>query len=432
MGTTSRCLLLAVLPVLTIGAGCVPASTIDTDPGASTSAADTSREIDFYTIKVSSAAVGESATDSLELVRRQLLYTVGILNGSNSSANIGGAHVTIESEATLSETSKEVHYATELRIAWPRENKVPAAFEFKLPRDVSVAGLQAFASRYRARCADLHDNPGEPRFFYFYRPYNKRCIIDAGDVVTFASPPSAKEKQSEGTYPEYDRVWADGELRVVAVFGRNEPGVDRSGFSLDAGAQALSDFTASANKLLKGAAPTFAKSTLPNPGGSTVHRFSWTATLDATHKLTMLAYLVDKPQAGGAAFEAELARESQAADFLAYAGHAGLGVNIEAFLARITTAPAQYRVLLLENCNSYAYQDLELLRNPPSLTGESGDQDVIVNAMSGYFSEIDDMMTRWLDALMHPATPRPFLEILPARSQGRAMVLFDEDNAYHP
>ena len=60
--------------------------------------------------------------------------------------------------------------------------------------------------------------------WYYYRPEELGCSLAEGEVVRSAAAVTRSAENTSGKYPEYDRIWADGELRVVAVFGKNEAG----------------------------------------------------------------------------------------------------------------------------------------------------------------------------------------------------------------
>ncbi len=270
-------------------------------------------------------------------------------------------------------------------------------------------------------------NVGEENMFYHYRPEAPGCSIAAADVTLVGGAPVLLPT-SQNTYPEYDRIWSDKTLKMAIVFSRNVPGQMLN----DAGGNEFLNFNAKLQGKFAARSPVVTSTTLPNPAGRAVQKQQWELDLDATHHLSIQTYLVDLPQSGGAAFEAELAQVSATSDFLSYAGHAGLGVNIDAFLSRVRSSPSKYRVLMLQNCNSFAYNNFVLTPAPNTITGANGNQDVVVNALPSNFSDNTPMLFNWVVGLSQPNAPKPFLDILPREASGRPVVLFDDDNHFHP
>jgi hypothetical protein len=59
--------------------------------------------------------------------------------------------------------------------------------------------------------------------FLFYRPWQAGCSIDPADPSLATATVAASADNTTDKYPEYRRVWDDGELNVVAMFGRELP-----------------------------------------------------------------------------------------------------------------------------------------------------------------------------------------------------------------
>ena len=75
-------------------------------------------------------------------------------------------------------------------------------------------------------------------FWYFYRPQQLGCELETEDVIEFAAQLRPNGEATEGMYPEYDKVWEDDALNVVAIFGKAKE--DSEGY--DAGINAFWTF----------------------------------------------------------------------------------------------------------------------------------------------------------------------------------------------
>ena len=131
---------------------------------------------------------------------------------------------------------------------------------------MTYAGLTRFAETYGRDCVDwgAHD-VDSGSMWYYYRPARHACEIAAGDVVEAVADVTPSEIQTTGRFPEYDMVWADDALRVVAVFGKYEDGASTSA---DAG-------IAGYNRFLREIARTLGEHTLvTDPAESDLARLS--------------------------------------------------------------------------------------------------------------------------------------------------------------
>ena len=113
-----------------------------------------------------------------------------------------------------------------LPVIWGKRNGVPTTIELKLPLDISYAGQEAFATKYKHDCVDFgaHDVDAGSMFYYF-RPRRSGCNIAAADVHAVDARRSRRARsQTTGKFPEYNKVWEDNTLNVVAIFGKYEDG----------------------------------------------------------------------------------------------------------------------------------------------------------------------------------------------------------------
>ena len=83
-------------------------------------------------------------------------------------------------------------------------------------------------------------------FWYYYRPDQEKCVLDESDIIELTATLTPNAEQTEGMYPEYDKVWEDDTLNVVAIFGKAKE--DSTGY--DGGISAFWSFTEKAEKTL--------------------------------------------------------------------------------------------------------------------------------------------------------------------------------------
>src|SRR3569623_2816504 len=78
--------------------------------------------------------------------------------------------------------------------------------------------------------------------FYNFRPKASGCKLAAGDVDATTAALSPSPTSTTGKFPEYDKVWEDGTLNVVAIFGKYEDGAQTES---DAGLSGYDEFVSS-------------------------------------------------------------------------------------------------------------------------------------------------------------------------------------------
>jgi hypothetical protein len=111
---------------------------------------------------------GELVTDSAwrpdQIVREQMLYTIGHLNGENSVGRLDRLELTdVATESVDGRT--RITYHGRMPVAWGQRTRVPAEYTLRLPRDVSFSSLEAFTARYMSSCVDrsAHTTTGPRR-----------------------------------------------------------------------------------------------------------------------------------------------------------------------------------------------------------------------------------------------------------------------------
>ncbi|MDB4956110.1 MAG: Alkaline serine protease, partial [Myxococcales bacterium] len=187
----------------------------------------------FLDVEFNGKLVTDSSWDDKSTIGDQLLYTVGQLNGMNA---VGRVDKVVLSNIVKTNTGGKVQisYTAKLPVIWAKRNAVPASIDLKLPLDISYSGQEAFATKYKAKCIDFgaHDVDSGSMFYYF-RPKASGCSLAAGDVNATSGATSPSPVQTTGKFPEYTKVWEDGTLNVVAIFGKYEDGATSGDAGID-------------------------------------------------------------------------------------------------------------------------------------------------------------------------------------------------------
>jgi hypothetical protein len=363
-------------------------------------------------------------------IKAQLLYTVGSLNAEPGVARLDKLQLSqVASNASGGLT--RVRYHARLPVAWGAKVNLPTAYTFVLPRRIDSTGQATFASRYGARC-----NDGEgadvlvSNFWYHYRP--RGCAISPDDAVTSAVRVSVSSQNTVAKYPEYHKIWEDGALRVLAVFGKYEEGATSPN---DAGISAYNAFLAALRDEFPSAVTTPAN--LPPDPGVRATDVTFEVTRPDGSLVSVVVLLVDKVATVGPAFDKRYAELTPGADLIAYNGHAGLGLNVRSLAQKGRFFPGKYQLFFMDGCDTFAYLDdaLTATRAPLNPDDPSGTRymDRISNAMPAYFVNMADASMALIRGLLNQAQPKSygamFKNIDPSQV---AVVTGEEDNLFTP
>ncbi len=371
---------------------------------------------------------GELSTTSIASprtqIKAQLMYTVGHINAEPGVARLERVTLTSITTASLGGGLYRVRYHAKLPVAWGHKTELPTSYTFTLPRRVDTSGQSAFTSRYGALCndGDAHSvNAGN--YWYHYRP--DACELAAPDVVRSTATVRVSAQNAVAKYPEFHKVWEDGALTVLAVFGKYEEGATSSS---DAGIAAYSAFVASMRSAYPDATVATSSST-----GMTETSF---VRGQLGNKLGVVALLVDGVRVAPAAFDKRYAELSPGADLILYNGHAGLGANIRALATKGRFFPGKYQIVFFNGCDTFAYLDETLAKtravlNPTDVAGTRY-MDVVANAMPAYFHDLAPDSMGLIRALMSPASPESYARIFRAVDPVQVVVAVgEEDNVFN-
>ncbi len=367
-------------------------------------------------------------------IEDQLLYTIGQLNGDRGVSRLD--HLGLEDVQTTPDgDGYKISYHARLVVAWGRRTQIPTEYTFRLPRDMSSAGLGRFVEAYSHSCVDYgaHDVTAGS-MWYYYRPSRSGCSIADGDVVSAVATVSMSDINTTGRFPEYDMVWADDALRVVAVFGKYEDGAT----SGDAGIDAYNRFLDAMRRELEdeegfATEPAELRS---NPGVE-VPEVTFRADLGGGRSIEVVAILVDNVRTAGRAFDERYGALSTHADLIVYNGHAGLGANIRALAQKGRWTAGQYAIVFMNGCDTYAYVDTALWDahaavNPDDPIGTRY-VDIVMNALPSYFSDMPAATMALVRGLLSHDEPRTYEQIFRDISSSQVVLVSGEqDNTYTP
>ncbi|MCB9596568.1 MAG: PPC domain-containing protein [Sandaracinaceae bacterium] len=394
---------------------------------------DSSVEAIFLELAFDAELHTSSRYGASQQIEDQLLYTIGQLNGDNGVSRLD--HLALEDVETVADgDGYKISYHASLVVAWGRRSQIPTEYTLRLPRDMTSAGTSRFVETYSHSCVDYgaHDVTAGS-MWYYYRPSRSGCHLAEADVVSTVATVSTSDINTTGRFPEYDMVWADDALRVVAVFGKYEDGAT----SGDAGIDGYNRFLDAMQRELEDHGLVTTPAELPTNPGTSVPEVTFAATLADGRTIEVVAILVDNVRTAGREFDARYAELSSNADLIVYNGHAGLGANIRALASKGRWVQGQYAIVFMNGCDTYAYVDTALWDahaavNPDDETGTRY-ADIVMNAMPSYFSNMPAATMALVRGLMSYDDPMTYEQIFADISSTQVVLVSGEqDNTYTP
>jgi len=379
--------------------------------------------------------VTDSSFNDLSTIQSQLFYTIGQLNGMNSVGRVDKAVITNIVKTNVS-GKVQIKYKAKMLVAWGKRNSVPQTIELQSPLDVSSSGQTAFATKYGHTCIDVgaHDVDAGS-MFYYYRPKATGCTVAAADVNKVTVTLSPSPVQTTGKFPEYNKIWEDNTLNVVAIFGKNEDGATTN----DVGINAYNKFVGAMKTELATRGLTTVPANVSSTPGVGAPDVELNATLPGGKKIKVVALLTDNVRIGltQPAFRARYEALSTRADYIVYNGHAGLGTNVRALAAAGKWVAGQYVVVQLNGCDTFAYIDDALNRahkiiNPDDTTGYKY-IDLVNNGMPAFFHELSNTTMAMFRGLVAYDAPKTFEKIFTGIDASQVVLVSGEqDNVYTP
>ena len=380
-----------------------------------------------------SFAVASPPWDLKRSVQDHLLYTIGQLNGASSVGRLD--KLEFVSDPTVADG--KVTYTVKMPVAWGDKENIPESFELVLPASNDYDFLERFATSYGHSCVDwgAHDVDAGS-MWYYYRPLRSGCSLGAGDIQKFRATVTRSPINTTGKFPEFNKVWEDNELNVLAIFGKYEDGAT----SGDAGIDAYNDFARSIRSDMgaRGSVTTV-PATIPSTPGVANPDVSFSVTLADGKKINVTALLTDNVRTGLSQTEFRTRYEtlSSRADFIVYNGHAGLGSNVRALAAAGRWVAGQYVVVFMNGCDTFAYIDSALNDAHKAINSDDTTGykyiDIVTNAMPAFFASMSGATMALYRGLANHADPQTYEQIF--RSVDRSQIVLvsgEQDNAYIP
>ncbi|MCP4602536.1 MAG: hypothetical protein GY847_18805 [Proteobacteria bacterium] len=397
----------------------------------------TSVEADFYNFEWDGWLIGTSGTPT-ENINEQIKWTTGQLNNSKNSAGYVN-HV----ELTDIEVSGDrVDYHAKMLVAWGRK-KVPSTFTFYLPKKTDKSDLTKFLNDHRYTCMNIEALVADVKVedaWHYYNPASRFCRRNGNDIVALEAEISPNDNVTTGKYPEYNKIWEDDTLRILAIFGKE----DVAAGWRDEGLVGFNVFVYQMNSLLKDydleTIPDDLETDsriLPRAPAPEVIDVEFRAFLPDGRRVVVNTILVLGIEVADDAFFEKYESLTAAADFIAYNGHSGLGANIRTLVGKGKWVRDQYAIMFMNGCVTFSYINSELDEkhaevNPDDPTG-SLHFDMITNAMANYFESYPGDDVSIIRALMSYDDPKTYEQILkPIDGAQVAVVYNEEDNDYTP
>ncbi len=376
-------------------------------------------------------------SDADDVVRgeviEQLRYAIGQLNGEGGGIDLAHAAIELVSKSDLGTGRFRIAYKAKALVSWPRGSRLAGRYDLVLPARGDAEGRRQFTQNFaimtnRQTClaADAHD-VDSGSFWYYYRPYGRRCPVmnaGSGDVAHVALALAVSGQNTTAKAPEYGKVWEDGKLVVTAVFSKYEAGATSAN---DAG---IAGFRSAFDALVQrfGAPLT---SNLPRGEEPSAVNSELRITFSSPKgPVDVAMFLVDSVVGVGADFQAKFAERTLESDLISYDGHSGLGANIRALTRLGAFKAGQYQIYLLNGCDSFSYTDDAVKAAHQAVNPDAGPDkfvDLITNARPAEFGAMPAATMALVNAL---ANPGPTYRQILAQFDGsqRAGVSGEQDN----
>ncbi len=394
---------------------------------ASSEAAITSELANILDFRFTGEVIAPADKSARKSIVAQLMYVQGILTtAKHGNGQIRGVKLQNVRE-TAEGDKKRITYDASLPVAWPDGLEMPASYELTLPRD--VANLRAFDERYDGRCGRrLH---GKNTFWHDFNPKERRCALDEADVSRMAVKVAPHPGETENKFPEYDLMWADDRLDVVAVFGIIEA-VKRDDYGFS-----------EAQKLVQSTRGLLSEPRVENRKPSESVLFHTTVSGNASVRgrvrdVNVDVFVVDRIERVGVDFDDAFDALTENADMIMYNGHTESGEGLDALSSKGRVVPGHYQLVLLNGCQSFALMDDTMIERRRTANGDADPNgtrflDVVTNALPGYADTLASISSSVLAAAVAADTPKHYNELLSKMPEANVAVVFgEEDNRFTP
>jgi hypothetical protein len=427
-----RSVAFAVLPILAIACAPSQGDAEESEDFEGDEANFSSNQAELLDFKFEGEiSTSDQVWDAKQIINDQMLYTIGHLNGDRSVGRLDRLQLT-DVQTSNADGKTTIKYKAVLPVAWGSKTNRPSTYTFQLPKDASYNGQSAFTEKYKHNCVDwgAHD-VDSGSMWYYYRP--ARCQIDGADVIKVTASVTVSPENSTGKYPEYDKVWEDGQLNMVAIFGKYEDGKT----SGDAGIDAYNRFLSRMRDDLRAFNVVSEPANVAANPGVSVPDVTFTATLPDGKKVSVTALLVDNVRTSDARFNQRYTALSTNADIIAYNGHAGLGQNVRALAQKGSWKAGKYVIMFMNGCDTFAYVDGSLAQtrarvNPDDPSGTKY-MEFVTNALPSFFHSMANASSTLFKGLMRYDAPMTYDQIFDGIDDSQVvLVTGEQDNVFRP
>jgi hypothetical protein len=380
-------------------------------------------------VKFTAEVVAARDTPVKNAVVAQLEYLQGVFTtGAGANAQFRFVEVTNAVETPDGDAKKRIKYTGSVAVIFPAGSRVPRRYDLAFPRDVTDLG--AFNEKYDGRCG--HNEYGKETFWHDFNPKMQGCTLDS-DVSRARATVRPHPLGTTDKYPEYDRIWADGRLDIVAVYGAISDTSDT-----DTGARERENFLGK----VQGSLESAAREDLPAAGGIVKHSVvTGKKSIGGVERdVRLVAYFVSEAQYAGTEFNASYGEETRKADFVHYSGHSGLGKNIAALAKETQATAGKYQVVYFNGCQTFGYLGPWMHEARRTLNGVELDPngtrflDVIVTTLPAY-AERTPTEQHFFDAMVEQKKGwQELLRIFSGEQWNKHLtaVFGEDDNSFRP
>lgn len=392
-----------------------------------------SNQATLLSFEFDASLVTDYAWDDNQTIQDQLLYTIGHLNAENSVGRLDTVEITNIKKTDVGGKT-QISYHAKLPVAWGSKTKLPKTYEFKLPKDVSTAGQEAFTAAHKDACVDweAHD-VDSGSMWYYYRPAQQGCQLADAEIVKTTASVKRSTSNTKNKYPEYQMVWADDRLEVVSIFGKYEA----TGGADDAGVQGFNTFVGSMKTALAAYQPTTTPANLSDAPAPDQKDVTIEGTLPDGKKVKVTALLVDSITSTWEGFDARYGALTPTADLIMYNGHSGLGQNVRALAGMGQWVAKKYQMFFMNGCDSFAYVDGSLAQTRAALNPDDPKgtkyMEFITNAMPSMFASMPYASVELVNGLLGFQQPKTYDQIFTGIDRSEVvLVTGEEDNVFRP
>jgi hypothetical protein len=410
----------ALLSTLTAAACAMPQT--EEDPGGE--GAFTSNDGTVLELRFDAEVITSKDEPARQAIVSQLQYTQGIFTTDARANGQVGLVVLSAIKETEEAGKKKITYTAQLPVVWPKGARRPTTYDLPLPKDTT--SFDAFNDKYDGKCG--RNEYGRETFWHDFNPKASGCTVDDADVVRAKATVRTHPQSTTGKYPEYDQVWADDRLDVVAVFG-----IISSNTPDDEGAREFESVLREVEKTL-----TDPKRTDGEAGHTVIKDATVTGKVTVggrARDVSVTALLVESVSGAGSDFDARYLPASENADLVVYSGHSGLGKNINALAQKTRAKKGKYQLVYLNGCQTFAYLGTAMHDKRIALNADDPEGtkylDIVANALPAYGD--DGATSLSLYRAMLAPRPRSYSDLLRDFSRIHLVAVFGEhDNTFKP